>query len=292
MSTVYAAARAYRLPPERMGTPPAGWPSRRPSAEWTGHIKCWGGTSLVSGVDRAYLMLRRHITCQLDRRRASSAINARPRGLTSGSARWFTSRVVGHVAAPDLRLSGEWERSRYGLDTCQHRTPAWLWLRPGYSFPWNPGTLLWVAQTPPEGYGTRPRGLVCISRGPTLPVGVRTHRWPLRVDCLLWPRGGPGAAHMVGLGIVCHATKDSRMDTVPSYCSKRYPWFWVPTDIFSDSIKESSLKQTCALIGGTNLPWLWLVVTSTILMRQRPAWNPTLSLNPSYHKIERSQSSI
>jgi hypothetical protein len=29
MSTVYAAAWAYCLPPERTGTPPAGWPSRR-----------------------------------------------------------------------------------------------------------------------------------------------------------------------------------------------------------------------------------------------------------------------
>jgi hypothetical protein len=70
-------------------------------------------------------MLRRHITCQLDMRRASFTINARPRGLTSGSARWLTSRAVGHVAASGLRLSGEWERSRYGPDTCQHRTPAW-----------------------------------------------------------------------------------------------------------------------------------------------------------------------
>jgi hypothetical protein len=42
-------------------------------------------------------------------------------------------------------------------------------------------------------------------------------------------------------------------------------------DIFSDSIKKSSLKQTCAMIRGTNLPWLWLVVKSTILMRQRLA---------------------
>jgi hypothetical protein len=128
MSTVYAVVRVYYLPPERTGTPPAGWPGRRPSAEWTEHIKCLDGTSLVSGVDRVYLMLKRHITCQFDRRCASSAINAevaRPRGLTSGSARWFTSRVVGHMAASGLRLSGEWERSRYGSDTCQHRTPAW-----------------------------------------------------------------------------------------------------------------------------------------------------------------------
>jgi hypothetical protein len=125
MSTVYAAARAYCLPPERTGTPPAGWPGRRPSAEWIGHIKCSGGTSLVSGVGRAYLLLRRHITCQLDRRCTSFAINVWPRGLTSSSARWLTSRAVGHVAASGLRLSGKWERSWYGMDTCQHRTPAW-----------------------------------------------------------------------------------------------------------------------------------------------------------------------
>jgi hypothetical protein len=73
-------------------------------------------------------MLRRHITCQLDRRHTSSAINveaARPRGLTFGSARWLTSQAVGHVAASGLHLSGEWERSWYGPDTCQHQTPAW-----------------------------------------------------------------------------------------------------------------------------------------------------------------------
>jgi hypothetical protein len=72
-------------------------------------------------------MLRRHIACQFDRRRASSAINAedtRPRGLTSGSARWLTSRAVGHAAASGLRLSGERKCTRYGPDTCQLRTPA------------------------------------------------------------------------------------------------------------------------------------------------------------------------
>jgi hypothetical protein len=40
MSIVYAAARAYCLPTEWIGTPPAGWTGRRPSVEWTGHIKC------------------------------------------------------------------------------------------------------------------------------------------------------------------------------------------------------------------------------------------------------------
>jgi hypothetical protein len=40
MSTVYAAARAYCLPSEWTGTPPARWPGRRPLVEWAGHIKC------------------------------------------------------------------------------------------------------------------------------------------------------------------------------------------------------------------------------------------------------------
>jgi hypothetical protein len=70
MSVVHAAAWAYCLPTKWTGTPPAEWPGRRPSAEWTGHIKCraahrmpvewtglikcWGGTSPASGVDRAH----------------------------------------------------------------------------------------------------------------------------------------------------------------------------------------------------------------------------------------------
>jgi hypothetical protein len=61
-------------------------------------------------------------------RHGSSAINvevARPRGLTSGSARWLTSWAVGHVVASGLRLSGEQKRIRYGPDTCRLRTPAW-----------------------------------------------------------------------------------------------------------------------------------------------------------------------
>jgi hypothetical protein len=70
-------------------------------------------------------MLMRHITCQLDRRRTSSAINVQPRGLTYGSARWLMSRAVGHVVASGLRLSGEQKCTWYGPDTCQLRTPAW-----------------------------------------------------------------------------------------------------------------------------------------------------------------------
>jgi hypothetical protein len=88
--------------------------THRPPVEWTGLIKCGGSTSPA-------------------RRRVLSAINAedaRPRSLTSGSARWLTSRAVGHAAASDLRLSGERKHTRYGPDTCQLRTPAWPWSRP------------------------------------------------------------------------------------------------------------------------------------------------------------------
>jgi hypothetical protein len=40
MSIVYAAARAYCLPVEWIGTPPTEWTGRRPPAEWTWLIKC------------------------------------------------------------------------------------------------------------------------------------------------------------------------------------------------------------------------------------------------------------
>jgi hypothetical protein len=85
--------------------------AHRLPVEWTELIKCRGGTSPTSGMDR---------------RRALSAINAeaaRPRGPTLGSARWLTSRTACHVAATGLRLSGEQKRTWYGPDTCQLRTP-------------------------------------------------------------------------------------------------------------------------------------------------------------------------
>jgi hypothetical protein len=62
--------------------------------EWTGLTKCRDGTSPASGMDR---------------RCALSTINAevvRPRGLTSGNARWLTSRAPCHVAASGFSLSG------------------------------------------------------------------------------------------------------------------------------------------------------------------------------------------
>jgi hypothetical protein len=40
MSVVHATVWMCRLPMEWTGTPPAGWSGHRPSAEWTGLIKC------------------------------------------------------------------------------------------------------------------------------------------------------------------------------------------------------------------------------------------------------------
>jgi hypothetical protein len=99
MSTVRRAARAYCSTMDWTGAPSAGWPWHRLLAEWTGRIKCCEGTSPVSRVDR---------------RRVLSAISVetvRPRGLTSGSARWLMSRATSHVAASGLRLSGECMRA-------------------------------------------------------------------------------------------------------------------------------------------------------------------------------------
>jgi hypothetical protein len=55
------------------------------------------------------------------------------------------------------------------------------------------------------------------------PVGVRGHCCHPGVYRLLWPRVGPGVAHVEGSGAVHHATRDSHAGIVSSYCSKGYP---------------------------------------------------------------------
>jgi hypothetical protein len=74
-------------------------------------------------------MLRRHIAYQREGQTARLIRNkcsvARPRGLTSGSARGLTSRAVGHVAAPGLRLGGEHKCTWYGPDTGRLEASVW-----------------------------------------------------------------------------------------------------------------------------------------------------------------------
>jgi hypothetical protein len=72
-----------------------------------------------------------------------------------GSARWFMLHKVCHVATSGLRLSGEQEcmrigpdPTRPGLNTCQHRIPAWALIKPECVLTWNLGSLLWAARTP------------------------------------------------------------------------------------------------------------------------------------------------
>jgi hypothetical protein len=123
---------------------PVEWTGRLLTAEWACLIKCRGGTSLV-------------------RRRALSAINAgatQSEGLTSGSARRLTSRVVGHVAASGLCLGGEQKRMRTGPhlagpghvsapDPLTGSCP-----RPVYVPSWDLGTPLWATRTPYGGVWT------------------------------------------------------------------------------------------------------------------------------------------
>jgi hypothetical protein len=110
-----------------------------------------------------------------------------------------------------------------------------------------------VARTPPEGSGTRPRGLVC-TRGGFEPrqevrVGVRTHCRHLGVYRLSWPRGGPRTVHVVGSGTVSHATKDSRMNahlhTVVT--GTPVPRCWGEG---KDATLRSSLRQSRCTNGG------------------------------------------
>jgi hypothetical protein len=130
MSIVHTVVWAYCLPVEWIGTPPAEWTGRRLPVEWTGLIKCGGGTSPASGMDRAQLMPRRHIAYQWTgqatrlirnkcRGRAAQRAYVRLRPLTyvtctmpRGSigapseqgAKAYTVRS-GHVSAPDPRLA-------------------------------------------------------------------------------------------------------------------------------------------------------------------------------------------
>jgi hypothetical protein len=55
---------------------------------------------------------------------------------------------------------------------------------------------------------------------------------------------------MVGSGVVCHVTRNSRVDTAPSYCSKGYPFFRVPT-----VAPEPTSGEDTSLQVGPKLDW-------------------------------------
>jgi hypothetical protein len=103
-----------------------------------------------------------------------------------GSVCWLMPRVVCHVAASGLRLSGEQECMRTGPYTCRHRTPTWALIKAracSILEPWDPT----MAARTPYGRGvripfqgsslytwgswTKFGGPDCISRGPALSHG-------------------------------------------------------------------------------------------------------------------------
>jgi hypothetical protein len=130
-----------------------------------------------------------------------------------GSACWLMSCAVCHVAASDLRLSGEQEcmrigpdHSRPGLDTCQLRTPAWALskvLGPycGWSGPHTRGggsDPILDVRSIQVGVLDQLGGPDCISRGPTLSHGGPDSLlmpWSITLFLDTWrprtrPRGG------------------------------------------------------------------------------------------------------
>jgi hypothetical protein len=69
-------------------------------------------------------MLRRHIACQWSGQ-AARLVRIKCKGRAAQRP-YVWLRPLAYVTGSRPRGSiGEWERTRYGSDTCQHRTPAW-----------------------------------------------------------------------------------------------------------------------------------------------------------------------
>jgi hypothetical protein len=153
-------------------------------------------------------------------------MGSRPRG-SIGSLPERGSEVYmvwsGHVSALDPRLAlikawvffvpESWDPTEGGPDPTQR----------------GPGPVPGVRPVPMEVQDPARRSGPDMQGSGTFQRWVRTHRRFLGGYCLPWPRGDPGAVHVVGSGTVYRATRDSHAGTVPSYCSKGYPCFRVPT---------------------------------------------------------------
>jgi hypothetical protein len=91
------------------------------------------------------------------------------------------------------------------------------------------GPVSGVRSVPTEVLDLARRSGLCIQGSGTFPWGSRPIVDTLEYIVSSGHVAAPGAAHVVGSGVVCHVTRDSRMDSMPSYCSKGYPCFRVPT---------------------------------------------------------------
>jgi hypothetical protein len=163
-------------------------------------------------------MSRRHIACQAARRirnKCRGRTTRRPCVRPLPLAYVTRGRPRGSIGSPPGRgavaLCGQ-VRTRLGLDTCRHRTPAWA--RSGYSLSQSPGTWLGVVRTPHKGVrdlsrrsGSRsrgswtlPGGLVYMYRGTTLSHGgpdPLLTSWSISSSLATWrprsrPHGGVG----------------------------------------------------------------------------------------------------
>jgi hypothetical protein len=110
------------------------------------------------------------------------------------------------------------------------------------------------------------------------PMGVRTHCLCLGAYHLFRPRGGPGAVRAVGSGVVCHVTRNSHVDTAPSYCSKGYPCLRVPTVAPGPASGEDTSLQV-----GPKLVWRLArrFRVSDVITASPPSVTPTSTSVPA-----------
>jgi hypothetical protein len=84
---------------------------------------------------------------------------------------------------------------------------------------------------------------------------------------------------VVGSGAVYHATRDSRAGTVPSYCSKGYPCFRVPTVAPGPTSGEDTSLQV-----GPKLDWRLarrFRVLADVITASPPSAMPTTTSVPA-----------
>jgi hypothetical protein len=137
-------------------------------------------------------MQRWYTACQWkDRQHALSAINAeaaQPRGLTSGSARWLTSRAPCHVAASGSRSVNDKVRTRATPDPRLVLIKAWAFSVPESRDPAMSGPdPTWRGLDPIRGVRFAPVGVLDLTRRPGLYIqGSDTFPWGsgLTVDTL------------------------------------------------------------------------------------------------------------
>jgi hypothetical protein len=82
---------------------------------------------------------------------------------------------------------------------------------------------------------------------------------------------------VVGSGVVYHAIRDSRVGTVPSHCSKGYPYFRVPTVPPGPTLGEDTSLQV-----GPKLDWRAVSVRfPDVIIVSPPSVTPTATSIPA-----------